>query len=53
MGSLIGHSDEVLIDLKDHTLVGNALFIVQVEERLLVCNAIKAQSTYLLGPTEA
>jgi hypothetical protein len=52
LGSLLGHSDEVLIDLKEHTPVGNALFIVQVEERLLVCNAIKAQSTLLLSPTE-
>jgi transcriptional regulator with XRE-family HTH domain len=52
LGPLIGHSDEVLVDLKDHTLVKNGLFIARVKERLLACRAIKARSVWLLSPTE-
>jgi transcriptional regulator with XRE-family HTH domain len=53
LGPLIGRSDEVLVDLKDHALVKNGLFIAQVEERLLACRAIKAHSVWLLSPTES
>jgi hypothetical protein len=53
LGPLIGRSDEVLVDPKDHTLVRNGLFIAQVKERLLACRAIKAHSVWLLSPTES
>jgi transcriptional regulator with XRE-family HTH domain len=53
LGPLVGPSGEVLVDLKDHALVNNALFIAQVQERLLACRAIKAQSVWLLSPTES
>jgi transcriptional regulator with XRE-family HTH domain len=53
LGPIVGHSDEVLVDLKDHALVNNALFIAQVHERLLACRAIKAQSVWLLSPSES
>jgi transcriptional regulator with XRE-family HTH domain len=53
LGPLIGHSDEILVDLKDHALVKNGLFIAQVKERLLACRAIKAHSVWLLSPTES
>jgi transcriptional regulator with XRE-family HTH domain len=52
LGPLIGQSDEVLVDLKDHTLVKNGLFIARVKERLLACRAIKADSVWVLSPTE-
>jgi hypothetical protein len=53
LGPLVGPSDEVLIDLKDHTLVKNGLFIAQVNERLVACHAIKAHSFWLLSPAES
>jgi transcriptional regulator with XRE-family HTH domain len=53
LGPLIGRSDEVLVDLKDHTLVKNGLFIAQVEGRLLACRAIKAHSVWLLSSAES
>jgi hypothetical protein len=53
LGPLIGRSDEVLVDLKDHALVKNGLFIARVKERLLACRAIKAHSVWLLSPTES
>jgi transcriptional regulator with XRE-family HTH domain len=53
LGPLVGHSDEVLVDLKDHTLVKNGLFMAQVEQRLLACRAIKAHSVWLLSPAES
>ena len=53
LGPLVGHSDEVLVDLKDQTLVNNGLFIAQVKERLLACRAIKAHSVWLLSPAES
>jgi hypothetical protein len=53
LGPLVGRSDEVLVDLKDHALVNNGLFIAQVEERLLVCRANKAHSFWLLSPAES
>jgi transcriptional regulator with XRE-family HTH domain len=53
LGPLVGPSDEVLVDLKDHTLVQNGLFIARVKERLLACRAIKARSVWLLSPTES
>jgi hypothetical protein len=52
LGPLIGRSDQVLVDLKDHTLVKDGVFIAQVKERLLACRAIKAHSVWLLSPTE-
>jgi transcriptional regulator with XRE-family HTH domain len=52
LGPLIGHSDEILVDLKDHRLVNNGLFLAQVKDRPLVCRAIKARSIWLLSPTE-
>jgi hypothetical protein len=53
LGPLIGHSDEVLVDLKDQTLVKNGLFIAEVEGRLLACRAIKAHSFWLLSAAES
>jgi transcriptional regulator with XRE-family HTH domain len=53
LGPLVGPSDEVLIDLKDHTLVKNGLFIAQVNERLVACRAIKAHSFWLLSSAES
>ena len=53
LGPVIGRSDEVLVDLKDHTLVKNGLFIAQVEGRLLACRAIKAHSVWLLSSAES
>src|ERR1700722_4782160 len=53
LGPLIGHSDEVLVNLKDHTLIKNGLFVARVKERLLACRAIKAHSVWLLSPTES
>jgi hypothetical protein len=53
LGPLIGHSDEILVHLKDNTLVNNGLFIAQVKERLLACRAVKAHSVWLLSPTES
>jgi transcriptional regulator with XRE-family HTH domain len=52
LGPLIGRSDEVLVDLKDHELVNNGLFLAQVQDRLLACRAVKARSAWLLSPTE-
>jgi hypothetical protein len=52
LGPLVGHSDEILVDLKDHRLVNNGLFLAQVQDRLLACRAIKARSIWLLSPTE-
>jgi transcriptional regulator with XRE-family HTH domain len=52
LGPLIGHSDEILVDLKDHRLVHNGLFLAQDQDRLLACRAIKARSIWLLSPTE-
>jgi hypothetical protein len=52
LGPLVGHSDEILVDLKDHRLVNNGLFLAQAKDRLLVCRAIKARSIWLLSPTE-
>jgi transcriptional regulator with XRE-family HTH domain len=53
LGPIIGHTDEVLVDLKDQKLVNKGLFIAQVEGRLLACRAIKAHSVWLLNPTES
>jgi transcriptional regulator with XRE-family HTH domain len=53
LGPLVGHSDQVLVNLKDHTLVKDGVFIAQVKERLLACRAIKAHSVWLLSPTES
>lgn len=52
VGPMIGHSDEILLDLKDHKLVNNGFFLAQVGTRLLACRAFKAQSIWLLSPTE-
>jgi transcriptional regulator with XRE-family HTH domain len=52
LGPLIARSDEVLVDLKDHTLVKNGLFIAKVKDRLLACRAIKAHSVWLLSTAE-
>jgi transcriptional regulator with XRE-family HTH domain len=52
LGAYVGRSDEVLVDLKDHTLVKNGLFIAKVKDRLLACRAIKAHSVWLLSPDE-
>jgi hypothetical protein len=46
LGPLIGHSDQVLVNLKDRTLVKDGVFIAQVKERLLACRAIKAHSVW-------
>jgi transcriptional regulator with XRE-family HTH domain len=53
LGPLVGRSGEVLVDLKDHKLVQNGVFLVQVEDRLLACRAAKARSIWLLSPTES
>jgi hypothetical protein len=52
LGPLIGQSDEILVNLKDHLLVNNGLFLAQVQDRLLACRAVKARSVWLLSPTE-
>lgn len=52
-GPMIGHSDEILLDLKDHKLANNGLFLAQVGDRLLACRAFKAQSVWLLSPSES
>jgi transcriptional regulator with XRE-family HTH domain len=52
LGSLVGHSDEVLVDLKDQAFVRNGLFIAQVRDRVLACRAIKAHSVWLMSPDE-
>ncbi|SRR5258708_4584593 len=52
LGPLVGQSDEILIDLKDHKLVNNGMFLAQINDRLLVCRALKAQSVWLLSSTE-
>jgi transcriptional regulator with XRE-family HTH domain len=52
MGPLVGPSDEVLVDLRDHQLVNNGLFVAQVEQRLLACRAIKARSAWVLSSSE-
>jgi transcriptional regulator with XRE-family HTH domain len=52
LGPLIGQSDEILVDLKDHQLVNNGLFLAQVQDRLLACRAVKARSVWFLSPTE-
>lgn len=51
-GPMIGPSDEILLDLKDHKLVNNGFFLAQVGARLLACRAFKAHSVWLLSPTE-
>jgi hypothetical protein len=48
----VGLSDQVLVDLKDHNLVNDGLFIAQVRGRVLACRAIKAHSVWLLSPDE-
>jgi hypothetical protein len=48
LGPNVGHSGEVLVDLKDHSLVNDGLFLDQVEDRLLACRAIKADSVWIL-----
>jgi transcriptional regulator with XRE-family HTH domain len=53
LGPLTGPSDEVLVDLKDRTLIKNGLFIAQVRGGLLACRAIKADSVWVLSPTES
>jgi len=53
IGPLVGHSDEILLDLKDHKLANNGLFLAQVGDRLLACRALKAQSVWLLSSTES
>jgi transcriptional regulator with XRE-family HTH domain len=53
LGPLVGHSGEVLVDLRDHRLVNNGVFLAQVEDRLLACRAAKARSLWLLSPTES
>ena len=45
-------SDEILVDLKDHKLVNNGMFLAQINDRLLACRALKAQSVWLLSSTE-
>jgi hypothetical protein len=30
LGPLIGHSDEILVDLKDHKLLNNGLFLATI-----------------------
>jgi hypothetical protein len=52
LGPLVGPSGEVLVDLKDHGLVNGCLFLAQVEERLLACRAIKANSVWVLTSSE-
>lgn len=52
LGPIVGRSDEVLVDLKDHKLVNNGLFLVQVEDDLLAARAVKVRRTWLLIPTE-
>jgi transcriptional regulator with XRE-family HTH domain len=52
VGPLIGRSDEILLDLKDHKLVNNGLFLAQVGDRPLACRALKSKSVWLLSPTE-
>ncbi len=52
LGPIIGRSDEILVDLKDHKLVDKGLFLAQVGDRLLACRAIEARSVWLLSPTE-
>jgi len=53
LGPLVGHSDEILLDLKDHKLANSGLFLAQVGDRLLACRAFKAQSVWLLSSTES
>jgi hypothetical protein len=53
LGPLIGPSGEVLVDLKDHKLVKDGLFIAQVQDSLIACRAIKAHSIWLLSLTES
>ncbi|MGY4608595.1 hypothetical protein ACVW16_007007 [Bradyrhizobium sp. USDA 4474] len=53
LGPLIGHSDEILVDMRDHKLVNGCLFLVQMENRLLACRAIKSRSVWHLSPTES
>lgn len=53
LGPLIDHSDEILVDMKDHKLVNGCLFLVQMENRLLACRAIKSRSVWHLSPTES
>jgi transcriptional regulator with XRE-family HTH domain len=52
MRPFVGPSDEILVDLKDHKLVNDGLFIAQVRDRVLACRAIKAHSVWLLSPEE-
>ena len=52
LGPNVGHSGEVLVDLKDHSLVNDGLFLDQVEDRLLACRAIKADSVWILTSAE-
>jgi transcriptional regulator with XRE-family HTH domain len=52
LGPLVGQSDEILVDLKDHKLVNNGMFLTQINDRLLACRALKAQSVWLLSSTE-
>jgi hypothetical protein len=52
LGPIVGNSGEVLVDLKDQTLVHEGLFLAQIEDRLLACRAIKAGSVWILTSAE-